>query len=89
MTTGREVKGGELDLKVLFHKIPVYKETDNLCDRLDACPANGPFLVDAKQSLPSFTLPGNYELQVTAKDMNDKSLVCLILELKIDGPSIF
>jgi len=54
---GRVVEGGELDLKVIFHKIPVYKETDDLCDRLETCPANGAFTVDAKQKLPPFTLP--------------------------------
>ena len=55
---GRVVQGGELDLKVLFHNIPVYKETDNLCDRLSAgCPASNNFNVDAKQKLPKFTLP--------------------------------
>ena len=48
---------GALDLTVLFHKIPVYKEHDDLCDRLESCPANGPFTVDAKQKLPPFTLP--------------------------------
>lgn len=86
---GRVVEGGELDITVLFHKIPVYKETDNLCDRLDACPANGPFVVDAKQSLPSFTLPGKYQLKVTAKDDEDKKLVCMLLDLEIKGPSLF
>jgi len=51
------VQSGALDLTVLFHKIPVYKEHDDLCDRLESCPANGPFTVDAKQKLPPFTLP--------------------------------
>jgi len=86
---GRVVEGGELDITVLFHKIPVYKETDDLCDRLDACPANGPFVVDAKQSLPSFTLPGKYQLKVTAKDDQDAKLVCMILDLEIKGPSLW
>jgi hypothetical protein len=86
---GREVEGGELDITVLFHKIPVYKETDDLCDRLDACPANGPFVVNAKQSLPSFTLPGKYQLKVTAKDDQDAELVCMILDLEIKGPSLW
>merc|ERR1712100_108036 len=65
---GREVPSGALDLTVLFHKIPVYKEHDDLCDRLESCPANGPFTVDAKQKLPPLTLPGTYQLKVTARD---------------------
>merc|ERR1711907_64630 len=63
---GRLVEGGDLDLTVLFHSIPVYKETDNLCDRLDSCPAKGDFVVDAKQKLPSFTLPVRHQLFVSA-----------------------
>lgn len=65
-TAGRLVEGGDLDLTVLFHSIPVYKETDNLCDRLDSCPAKGDFVVDAKQKLPSFTLPVRHQLFVSA-----------------------
>merc|ERR1712178_521139 len=64
---GREVQGGELDLKVLFHGIPVYKETDDLCDRTSR-PANGDWIINAKQKLPKFALPGKYELQVNAMD---------------------
>merc|ERR1712060_576387 len=86
---GRVVQGGELDLTVLFHKVPVYKETDDLCDRLDACPASGGFIVDAKQKLPSFTLPGLYQLKITAKDTDKKRLVCMVLDLEIKGPSFF
>ena len=84
---GRLVEGGDLDLTVLFHSIPVYKETDNLCDRLDSCPAKGDFVVDAKQKLPSFTLPGLYQLKIQAKDTDGKSLVCMMLDLEIKGPS--
>jgi len=43
-------------LTVFFHKVPVYKEEDDLCDRTN-CPAQGNFEVLAKQKLPSFTLP--------------------------------
>mmetsp|Transcript_7202 Transcript_7202/g.13259 ORF Transcript_7202/g.13259 Transcript_7202/m.13259 type:complete len:154 (-) Transcript_7202:95-556(-) len=87
---GRVVQGGELDLKVLFHNIPVYKETDNLCDRLSAgCPASNNFNVDAKQKLPKFTLPGKYQLEITAKDTEKKSLVCMTMDLEIKGPAIF
>mmetsp|Transcript_14446 Transcript_14446/g.41105 ORF Transcript_14446/g.41105 Transcript_14446/m.41105 type:complete len:151 (-) Transcript_14446:63-515(-) len=86
---GRLVKGGELDLTVLFHRIPVYKEKDDLCDRLESCPANGAFTVNAKQKLPPFTLPGNYQLKITAKDTEDKDLVCMVLDLEIKGPAIF
>merc|ERR1712010_444733 len=86
---GREVQSGALDLTVLFHKIPVYKEHDDLCDRLESCPANGPFTVDAKQKLPPFTLPGTYQLKVTAKDESAKEMVCMILDLQIKGPAIF
>uniref|UniRef100_A0A7S2Z3Q3 MD-2-related lipid-recognition domain-containing protein n=1 Tax=Chloropicon laureae TaxID=464258 RepID=A0A7S2Z3Q3_9CHLO len=86
---GRVVEGGELDLKVIFHKIPVYKETDDLCDRLETCPANGAFTVDAKQKLPPFTLPGKYQLQITAKDTEKKSLVCMMIDLDIKGPASF
>ncbi|QDZ21962.1 hypothetical protein A3770_06p44800 [Chloropicon primus] len=86
---GRLVKGGELDLTVLFHRIPVYKEKDDLCDRLESCPANGAFTVNAKQKLPPLTLPGNYQLKITAKDTEDKDLVCMVLDLEIKGPAIF
>merc|ERR1711970_773582 len=88
---GRKVQSGALDLIVLFHKIPVYKEHDDLCDRLESCPANGPFTVDAKQKLPPFTLPaqGTYQLKVTAKDESAKEVVCMILDLQIKGPAIF
>merc|ERR1711959_112790 len=86
---GREVPSGALDLTVLFHKIPVYKEHDDLCDRLESCPANGPFTVDAKQKLPPFTLPGTYQLKVTAKDESAKEVACMILDLQIKGPAIF
>merc|ERR1711924_83280 len=86
---GREVQSGALDLTVLFHKIPLYKEHDDLCDRLESCPANGPFTVDAKQKLPPFTLPGTYQLKVTAKDESAKEVVCMILALQIKGPAIF
>jgi len=64
---GRLVKGGELDLTVLFHRIPVYKEKDDLCDRLESCPANGAFTVNAKQKLPPFTLPvGDHHPRTTS-----------------------
>merc|ERR1712072_710235 len=65
------------------------QEHDDLCDRLESCPANGPFTVDAKQKLPPFTLPGTYQLKVTAKDESGKEVVCMILDLQIKGPAIF
>merc|ERR1712046_129342 len=82
---GREVQGGELDLKVLFHGIPVYKETDDLCDRT-SCPANGDWIINAKQKLPKFALPGKYELQVNAMDSESSNLVCLVFGINIKPP---
>jgi len=84
----REIKGGKLELQVLFHKVPVYKETDELCDRVvTECPTKGgDWVINAVQKLPSFTLPGSYELEVTATDEAGAELVCLVMAFDIQQP---
>merc|ERR1712048_957950 len=84
----REIKGGKLELQVLFHKVPVYKETDELCDRVvTECPTKGgDWVINAVQKLPSFTLPGSYELEVTATDEAGTELVCLVMAFDIQQP---
>jgi len=81
-TIERKILGGALHLTVFFHKVPVYKEEDDLCDRTN-CPAQGNFEVLAKQKLPSFTLPGDYQLKISAEDPDKKELVCVMLDLQI------
>merc|ERR1719310_657653 len=81
-------EANKLELQVLFHKVPVYKETDELCDRVvTECPTKGgDWVINAVQKLPSFTLPGSYELEVTATDEAGAELVCLVMAFDIQQP---
>ena len=55
---------------MLFHKVPVYKETDELCDRVvTECPTKGgDWVINAVQKLPSFTLPVSADAPTPSDD---------------------
>jgi hypothetical protein len=89
-STGEDISGGKVVIRVLYVGIPVHTETHDLCDET-ACPvAPGSFVLSHSQTLPSITPPGTYTLKMTINDKNGGRLTCISFKFKITvGSAVF
>ncbi|KAL1190163.1 MD-2-related lipid-recognition protein ROSY1 [Cardamine amara subsp. amara] len=89
-STGEDISGGEVVIKVSYFGIPVHTETHDLCDET-ACPiAPGSFVLSHSQTLPSITPPGTYTLKMTINDKNGGRLTCISFKFSIKlGSAVF
>ncbi|TVU41441.1 hypothetical protein EJB05_14958 [Eragrostis curvula] len=78
-STDKPIKGGKLVIDVKYWviwAIPVHSETHDICEET-SCPATGDFVIAHSQTLPSFTPPGSYTIDMTVKGENDEELSCI------------
>ncbi|KAK8918654.1 hypothetical protein KSP39_PZI021180 [Platanthera zijinensis] len=81
-TTEKSISKGKLVIDVTYFFFHVYEETDILCTKT-ACPVSGDFVLSHKQSLPGYTPPGSYTLQMKLLGEDNEELTCITFGFSI------
>lgn len=87
--SNRAITGGKVGIDVLFYGLIVYTESHDLCTETTCPVKQGSFVLKNSQSLPGFTLAGDYRLRMKIKDADDKVLTCVYFNFKIVHGSLF
>jgi len=84
----REVASGRITINVAYAGTPIYEEVDDLCSKT-TCPITlGPIDVAYVQDLPPIAPPGEYQVQVVARDTEDAELMCVLVTFDMVPPSM-
>lgn len=84
---GDSIPTGVLDVTVNFMGTPIFETEWDLCSKTQ-CPINpGKLDIHYGQTLPPIAPPGDYQVQLIAKDAGDAQLLCLLVDFQIAAPS--
>lgn len=72
----KSITKGKLVVDVTYFIFHVHSETHDFCSGTP-CPASGEFVLASEQTLPSFTPPGSYSLQMKLLGENNEELTCI------------
>ncbi|KAK1643588.1 hypothetical protein QYE76_061393 [Lolium multiflorum] len=75
-STDKSITKGKLVVDVTYFIFHVHSETHDFCSGTP-CPASGEFVLASEQTLPSFTPPGSYSLQMKLLGENNEELTCI------------
>ncbi|KAF4371025.1 hypothetical protein G4B88_002954 [Cannabis sativa] len=81
-STGQDIPGGKVVIKVSYFGLQVHTETHNLCEEISCPIAAGNFVLSHSQTLPGFAPPGSYTLKMTMENKN-QLLTCIKFNFKI------
>ncbi|XP_062082476.1 uncharacterized protein LOC133788865 [Humulus lupulus] len=81
-STGQDIPGGKVVIKVSYYGLHVHTETHNLCEEISCPIAAGNFVLSHSQTLPAFAPPGSYTLKMTMEDKH-QLLTCISFNFKI------
>ncbi|XP_020574378.1 putative phosphatidylglycerol/phosphatidylinositol transfer protein DDB_G0282179 [Phalaenopsis equestris] len=82
-STGEGISNGKLLIDVKYFFFHVYQETHDLCKETSCPVSSGDFVLSHKQTLPGYTPPGSYTLQMKLLDENNKELTCVTFGFSI------
>uniref|UniRef100_A0ACD5WCL6 Uncharacterized protein n=1 Tax=Avena sativa TaxID=4498 RepID=A0ACD5WCL6_AVESA len=75
-STDKSIAKGKLVVDVTYFIFHVHTETHDFCSGTH-CPATGEFVLASEQTLPSFTPPGSYTLQMKLLGEKNEELTCI------------
>ncbi|KAM3278672.1 hypothetical protein ACQJBY_046132 [Aegilops geniculata] len=75
-STDKTITKGKLVVDVWYFFFHVDSETHDLCAGTP-CPATGEFVLASEQTLPSYTPPGSYSLQMKLLGDKNEELTCI------------
>lgn len=79
----RNVAGGTLEVLVSFAGTPIFQESEDLCGKTTCPIKKGPISISYSQELPPIAPPGDYEVQVVARDPAGTELMCVIVDFSL------
>lgn len=83
--SGKDVAGGSVQMIVHYVGMPIWTQTDDLCDKA-ACPIKeGPVEVKYTQPFPVITPPGSYTVTLDGRDGDDR-LFCVAVDFQVVPP---
>ncbi|XP_052199436.1 uncharacterized protein LOC127806279 [Diospyros lotus] len=82
-STDEVIFGGKVQIDVLYFGINVYSKIHDLCGKTSCPVAAGDFVISHSQSLPFFTPPGSYTLQMKMEDESKHQLTCITFDFSI------
>lgn len=74
--TDKSIAKGKLVVDVTYFIFHVHSETHDFCSGTP-CPATGEFVLASEQTLPSYTPPGSYTLQMKLLGEKNEELTCI------------
>lgn len=75
-STDKSIAKGKLVVDVTYFIFHVHSETHDFCSGTP-CPATGEFVLASEQTLPSYTPPGSYTLQMKLLGEKNEELTCI------------
>ncbi|KQK12840.1 putative phosphatidylglycerol/phosphatidylinositol transfer protein DDB_G0282179 [Brachypodium distachyon] len=75
-STDKSITKGKLVIDVTYFFFHVHSETHDFCAGT-TCPATGEFVLAQEQTLPSFTPPGSYTLEMKLLGDKNEVLTCI------------
>ncbi|CAM0876697.1 unnamed protein product [Alopecurus aequalis] len=75
-STDKSITKGKLVVDVTYFIFHVHSETHDFCSGTP-CPATGEFVLASEQTLPSYTPPGSYSLQMKLLGDKNEELTCI------------
>ncbi|PKA45790.1 hypothetical protein AXF42_Ash018341 [Apostasia shenzhenica] len=81
--TGKSISQGKLVIDVTYFIFHVYQETHDLCTKTSCPVSSGDFLLSHKQTLPGYTPPGSYTLQMKLLGEDNEVLTCVTFGFSI------
>ncbi|WRX32299.1 MD-2-related lipid-recognition domain - like 3 [Theobroma cacao] len=82
------ISDGKVVIDVSFLGLHVRAETRSLCEEASCPIAAGNFKLSESQTLPVFTPPGSYALQMILNDQNNLELTCIGINFTIGIASL-
>ncbi|XP_021279113.1 putative phosphatidylglycerol/phosphatidylinositol transfer protein DDB_G0282179 [Herrania umbratica] len=82
-STSQPISDGRVVIDVSFLGLHVHTETRSLCEEASCPIAAGNFKLSHSQTLPVFTPPGSYALQMILNDQNNLELTCIGINFTI------
>lgn len=82
----REVASGSLDIAVNYQGMDIFQDSKDLCARTTCPIKQGPLDITYSQELPPIAPPGEYEVQVTARDESGAALMCIVVDFELVPP---
>ncbi|KAK9806286.1 hypothetical protein WJX72_008559 [[Myrmecia] bisecta] len=86
-TSDTAVASGTLDIGVTYRGLPVWSESDDLCDKTTCPITKGPVEIAWSVAFPIITPPGPYVVTLTASDSGGSQLLCLVVNFDLSSSS--
>eukprot|EP00877_Chromochloris_zofingiensis_P009375 jgi/Chrzof1/4691/Cz14g23010.t1 len=83
-----DVPSGSISIDVTFAGTQIYEEVDDLCSKTSCPIKTGPIDITYVQDLPPIAPPGEYDVQVVARDTQNVELMCVVVHFEMVPPSI-
>ncbi|KAG0496296.1 hypothetical protein HPP92_000987 [Vanilla planifolia] len=81
--TGKGIAKGKLVVDVTYLIFHVYQETHDLCTKTTCPISSGDFSISHGETLPVYTPPGSYTLQMKLLGEDDEELTCITFGFSI------
>ncbi|KAH0468798.1 hypothetical protein IEQ34_002030 [Dendrobium chrysotoxum] len=82
-STDKGISNGKLVVDVKYFFFHVYQETHDLCKETSCPVSSGDFVLSHQQTLPGYTPPGSYTLQMKLLGEDNKELTCITFGFSI------
>eukprot|EP00775_Hariotina_reticulata_P010842 gene10841-biopygen12781 len=83
-----DVPAGLISINVTFAGTQIYEEVDDLCSKTSCPIKTGPIAITYVQDLPPIAPPGDYDVQVVARDLQNTELMCVVVHFEMLPPSL-
>lgn len=82
-----DVPSGLISINVSFAGTQIYEEVDDLCSKTTCPIKTGPLDITYVQDLPPIAPPGDYDVQVVARGVDNEELMCVVVHFEMLPPS--
>ncbi|KAF8069539.1 npc-2 [Scenedesmus sp. PABB004] len=82
-----DVPHGLISINVSFADTQIYEEVDDLCSKTSCPIKTGPIDITYVQDLPPIAPPGEYDVEVVARGVDDEELMCVVVHFEMLPPS--
>ncbi|PSC77049.1 phosphatidylglycerol phosphatidylinositol transfer [Micractinium conductrix] len=83
--SGKDLGGGTVQMIVHYAGMPIWTQTDNLCDKASCPIKKGPTEVKYSQLFPTITPPGSYSVTLNGHSGED-ALFCVTIDFMVVPP---
>ncbi|GIL59600.1 hypothetical protein Vafri_14342 [Volvox africanus] len=85
-TIDTELQGGSVDMTVSFSGFPIFSSSSDLCTKTTCPVPAGPISLTLEELLPPIAPPGDYGLQVVARNPDGAELACVNVNFSLVLP---